>query len=81
MYPRRSPGGVLNDHPKDQLANLLRRPSSSNLLPNSGDQPPVPTKTGPVPADDGFRCDHNEGLLPSGLESADGDSEELVEQV
>jgi len=37
--------------------NLLRRPSSSNLLPNSGDQPPVQTKTCPVPADDGFRCD------------------------
>jgi hypothetical protein len=45
-----SPRWLLNDHPKDQLANLLRRPSSSNLLPYSRDQPPVQTKTGPVPA-------------------------------
>src|SRR5271166_5819855 len=64
MYPRRSPGWVLSDHPKDQLANLLRRLSSSNLRPNSGDQPPVHTKTCPVPADDSFRCDDDQGLFP-----------------
>jgi hypothetical protein len=40
VYPRRSPRWVLSDHPKDQLADLLGRLSSSNLRPNSGDQPP-----------------------------------------
>ena len=66
MYPRRSPGRVLSDHPKDQLANLLRRPSSSNLRPNSnsGDPPPVHTKTCPMPADNSFRCDDDQGLFP-----------------
>jgi hypothetical protein len=39
---------------QDQLADLLRRPSSSNLRPNSGDQPPVHTKTCPVPVGEGF---------------------------
>jgi hypothetical protein len=57
MDPRCSPGWVLSDHTEDQFPNLLRRRSSSNLLWNSGDQPPVHTKACPVPADDSFRCD------------------------
>jgi len=65
MYPRCSPGWVVSDHPKDQLANLLRRWSSSNLRPDSGDQPPVHTKTSPVPADDGFGRNDDKGFLPS----------------
>jgi len=36
MDPRRSPAGVLNDHPEDQFPNLLRYRSSSNLPPDSG---------------------------------------------
>ena len=31
MYPRCSPGWVVSNHPKDQLANLPRRRSSPNL--------------------------------------------------
>jgi hypothetical protein len=54
MYPRRSPAGVLNDHPKDQFPNLLRCRSSSDLPRDSGDQPPVHSKTSPVPTDYGF---------------------------
>jgi hypothetical protein len=65
MDRRRSPGGVLNDHAEDQFPNFLRRRSSSNLPPDSGDRPPVHTKTSPVPADDGFGRDDDEGLLPS----------------
>ena len=41
MYPRHSPAWVLGNHLEDQLPNLLRRPSSSNLRPDSGDQPPT----------------------------------------
>jgi hypothetical protein len=37
MYPRRSPGGILNDHTEDQFANLLRCRSSSDL---PADPPP-----------------------------------------
>ena len=49
MDPRCSPGWVVSDHPKDQLSNLLRRRSPSDLPPDS---------------DDGFGRDDDEGLLP-----------------
>jgi hypothetical protein len=77
----RSPRWVLNDHPEDQFLNLLRRLSSSGGPPDLGDQLPVQTEAAPVPTHHGFGRDRNEGLLPSGPESADDDPEELVEQV
>ena len=76
-----SPRGVLNDHPEDQFPNLLRRRSSPDAPPDLGDQLPVQTESAPMPTHHGFGRDRNEGLLPSGPESADGDPEELVEQV
>ena len=81
MNAWRSPRGVLNDHSEDQFLNLLRRLSSPDGPPDLGDQPPIQTESGPVPTHDGFGRDHNEGLLPSGPESTNGDPEELVEQV
>jgi hypothetical protein len=36
VNPRRSPGGVLNEHSEDQFPNLLRCPFPSNLPPDSG---------------------------------------------
>src|SRR5215467_1038931 len=60
MDPRRSPGWVFNDHTKDQFPRLLRCRSSSDRPPDSGDQPPVDSKTSPVPTDDGFRRDQDE---------------------
>ena len=69
----RSPRGVLNDHSEDQFLNLLR--------PDLGDQLPVQTESGPVPTHHRFGRDYNEGLLPSGPKSTNGDPEELVEQV
>src|SRR5258708_20660439 len=77
----RSPPWVLNDHPEDQFPNFLRCLSSPDGPPDLGDQLPVQTESAPVPTHHGFRRDRNEGLLPSGPESADGDPEELVEQV
>ena len=81
MDPRCSPGGVLNDHAEDQFPNLLRRPFPSHLPPSSGDQPPVHTKTSPVPADDGFGRDDQEGLLPSPPDPPSDYPEELIEEV
>jgi hypothetical protein len=75
----RSPRGVLNDHSEDQFLNLLRRRSSPDGPPDLGDQLPVQPESGPVPTDDRFGRDHDEGLLPSEPESTDGDPEELVE--
>ena len=81
MYPRRSPGGILRDHTEDQFANLLRCRSSSDLPPDSGDQPPVHTKTSPMPADDGFGRDDDEGPLPSRPDPPSDYPEELIEEV
>src|SRR5258705_12510135 len=75
----RSPRGVLNDHSEDQFLNLLRRLSSPDRPPDLGDQLPVQTESGPVPTHHRFGRDHNEGLLPSGPKSTNGDPEELVE--
>ena len=80
MDPRRSPRGVLNEHTEDQFPNLLRRRSPSDLPPYSGDQPPVHTKTSPVPADDGFGRDDEEGLLPSRPDPPSDYPEELIEE-
>jgi hypothetical protein len=80
MYPRCCPSWVVSDHPKDQLPNLLRRRSSSNLRPDSRDQSSVHTKTSPVPADDGFRRDDKEGLLPSRPDPPSDYPEELIEE-
>jgi len=48
--------------------------------PDFGDQLPVQAESCLVPTHHGFGRDRNEGLLPSGPESADGDPEELIEE-
>jgi hypothetical protein len=75
---RCAPRWILNNHPEDQLPNLHRCLSSSNPHPNSGDQPPIRTKTRPVPADHRLRRDHDERLFPLRPKSTGGDPEKLV---
>jgi hypothetical protein len=80
MDPRRSPAGVLNDHPEDQSLNLVRGPSPSDLSPDSGDQPPVHAEASPVPAGNGFgRDDEDARLLPSRPDPPSDYQEELIE--
>ena len=81
MDPWCSPGWVLGDYTGDQFPNLLRRRSSFDLPPDSGDQPPVHTKTSAVPADHGFGRDDDEGLLPSQPDPPSDYPEELIEEV
>src|SRR5437879_5705794 len=81
MDARRSPRWVLNGHSEDQFPNFLRCLSSPLGPPDLGDQLPVQTESAPVPTHHGFRRDRNEGLLPCGPKSTNGDPEELVEQV
>ena len=78
---RSSPGRVLGHHLEDQIANFLRYGSSSEALPDFGDQHPVPTETGAVPPDHGFGCDNQECLLPAGPAAANDQPEEPVEQL
>ena len=63
----------------------IREPSSVSaffqLPPDCGDQPTVHTKTSPVPADDGFGRDDDEGLLRSRADLPSDYSEELIEAV
>ena len=77
----RSPRWVLNDHPENKFLNFLRRLSSPDGPPDLGDQLPVQTESAPVPTHHRFGRDRNEGLLPCGPKSTNGDPEELVEQV
>jgi len=81
MNAWRSPRWVLNNHPENQFSNFLRCLSSPDGPPDFGDQLPVQTESSFVPTHHGFGRDRNERLLPSGPESADGDPEELVEQI
>src|SRR3984893_3385359 len=75
----RSPREVLNNHPENQFLNFLRRLSSPDGPPDLGDQLPVQTESAPVPTHHRFGRDRNEGLLPSGPKSTNGDPEALVE--
>src|SRR6516225_10566796 len=77
----RSPSGVLRHHAEDQLPQLLRRRPSPGRFPDSGDQPPIHAKAGPVPADNSFRSDDDDRLLPSRPQSTEGNPEELVKQI
>ena len=78
---RSQPSWVLNDHTKDQFPNLLRCRSSSDRPPDSGDQPPVDSKTSQVPTDDGFRRDQDERMFPSRPNPPSDYPEELIEEV
>jgi hypothetical protein len=64
MDARRAPGWILNNHPEDQLPNLLRRLFSPNLRPDFGDQSPIRAETCSVPPDDSFGRNDDEGLFP-----------------
>jgi hypothetical protein len=80
MDSRCTPGRVLSDHTEDQIPNLLRRRSPSDLLPNSGDHPPVHSKASPVPANDSFGCDDEQGVLPIRPDSPGHYPEELIDE-
>jgi hypothetical protein len=62
MDARRSPRGVLNDHPEDQFPNLLGRRSSPDGPPGLGNQLPVQMESRPVPRHHHFWRDRNKGL-------------------
>src|SRR6267378_4508141 len=81
MNAWRSPRWVLNNHPENQFPNFLRCLSSPDGPPDAGDQLPVQTESGLVPTHHRFGRDRNEGPLPCGPKSTNGDPEELVEQV
>ena len=60
---------------------LLRRRPLPNRYPDSGDQPPIHAKASPVPADNSFRSDDDDRLLPLRPQPTNGNPEELVKQI
>ena len=81
MDARRSPSGVFRNDAEDQLPHLLRRRPSPNRSPDSGDQPPIHAKSGPMPADNSFRSNDDDRLLPSRPQPTDSNPEEPVKQI
>src|ERR1700678_1256966 len=81
MYPRRSPAGVLGNHPEDQIPNFLRNPSPPCRLSDPGDQPPVETKACPVPPDHCLWRHQDQSFLPGEPELMSNDPEQFVEQI
>lgn len=75
MDARRSPRRILDDRLEDQPPNLLRGLSSPDRLPDFGDHPPIQMETSPVPADDRFWCNDDEGVFPSRPRSTDDNPE------
>ena len=80
MDARCSPSWVLGNHPEDQLPHFFRRRPSPNARPGFGDQPPVQTESGPVPADYGFGRDDDEGVPPGRPNPPNYHPEEPIEQ-
>src|SRR5258708_37268215 len=81
MNAWRSPRWVLNNHPENQCSNFLRCLSSPDGPPDFRDKLPVQPESRFVPTDHCCARNRNDGLLPSGPKSTNGDPEELVEQV
>ena len=78
MDSRCAPGWVFHHHPKDQIANFLRNPSSTDLA-GLGNGTPIEREPRSVPTHDGLRTHDHESLFPSGPESPQQDPEELIE--
>jgi len=78
MDARCAPGWVLGRHPKDQIANFLRKPSSTNLA-DVGNGTPIEREPQSVPTHDGLRAHDHESLFPSGPKPPQQNPEELIE--
>ncbi len=79
MNLRGSPGRVLFGQTSDQTPDFLRdrRPPAARSRPPT----PVQTKTGAVPADDGFRLHDDEEVGPPRAETAQRSPEQPIKGV
>src|ERR1700720_4493683 len=79
MNARRSPGWILSNHTEDQRANLFTETLQSSYLADSGDPPPIQTKSRSMPVHDRSRSDQDERLPPLGPERSQGNPEQFVQ--
>src|SRR5215471_12113717 len=77
--PWSAPGWVFGHHAEDRIANFLRQSVSADPLFHLGDQVPVKSKSGTMPADHRFRTDEKQRFFPAGPEATGQDPEELIE--
>jgi len=75
---RRAPCGVVGDHTEDQLAQFLSHALSSHAVPMPREPRPVEPEPRPVPANDRFRLDEDQGLFPIRPELPQDHPEHLV---
>jgi hypothetical protein len=80
MNSRRSPGWILNDHAKNQIANFLRHAPSPNEISTSGNGAPIELEASTMPAHDGVWNDEDEVLLPARPKLTDQDTEQFIER-
>jgi len=48
------PGGIFNDHLKDQVTDLFGNSLPADLPSHFAEHGPIQSESGPMPADDGF---------------------------
>jgi hypothetical protein len=75
---RCSPGRILGNHTEDQGPDLLADTLPSSYLADSGDPPPIQTKSRSMPVHDGSRSDQDERLGPPRPERSQRNPEQLV---
>src|ERR1035438_1431996 len=51
---RRTPGGIFNNHLKDQVTDLFGNSLPAHLPSPSAEHGPIQSESSPMPADDGF---------------------------
>jgi hypothetical protein len=79
MDARCSARWVLGNHPEGQVSHSFRLRHSPDARPSFGNRPPVQTESGREPADCGFGCDDDEGVLPTGPDPPSNYSEDFIE--
>jgi hypothetical protein len=81
VYPRRSPGRILNNHPEDHISHLLRNSSAPCWFSDPGDQAPIETEAWPMPPSRCLGRDDDQPFFPSGPKLMGTDPEKFVEQL
>src|SRR6202521_2761888 len=73
------PGWILSNYTEDQGANLFTDTLPSSYLADSGDPPPIQTKSRSMPVQDRSRSDQDESLPPPGPPHSQRNPEQFVQ--
>lgn len=76
---RRAPNRNLSKHTEDEVAYVLWHLPSPHASPNPRNKSPILPEARPMPANDDFRCDDDQGPSPPGPDALNKYTEEPVE--